>query len=269
MKRIEVGMLTKARDAVLLSWSLSAQTLKARYRKSFLGYFWLVAPAMIVSGGASVAHSAGLLRTEDSQLSYPLFVFIGAVLWQSFADSSMLAHRAVEGARSYITRVHFPREALILGQVYEALFVFLVRIAVVVGLLSFFTPLSVKGACAIFACNLVALALGLGISMIIMPFTLLFSDLERSLKLALSYGLFLTPAMYEPVRGTLVATVISLNPISPLITAARDAAIGRSVSDPESVLLVVVVAFVSLFLGLFLVRVSTPIVVERMLTGGK
>lgn len=262
-------MLRKFQVVVALSWALSSRTLRAKYRKSFLGYFWLIAPAMVVSGGASIAHSAGLLRPGETELSYPLFVFIGTVLWQSFADTATLAHRAIEGARSYITRVQFSREALILGQVYEALFVFGVRLVVVLTLLCIFASLSWYGAFIVVLCNFLALVLGIGFSMIVMPFTILFSDLDRTLKLALNYGLFLTPAMYEPAKGSLLAAVISLNPISSLIEAVRDASTGLPLSSPGSLYAIVGLAFILLVAGMSLVRVSTPIVVERMLVGGR
>lgn len=229
----------------------------------------MLAPALIVSGGASVAHSTGLLKSGETGLPYPLFVFLGAVLWQTFLETATLAHRAIEGARSYITRVRFSREALILAQVYEILFVSTVRILAVLAFLAIFASLTWYSAMIIVVCNLTALAFGVGFSMLCMPFTILFSDLQHTIRLILNYGIFLTPAMYQPEKGSILAFVIGLNPISALMQAARDVSTGAPISGSTSLLVVLGLSIVMSIAGIVLVRISTPIVIERMLVGGR
>lgn len=257
------------RNTLSLSWSLFGRTIGAKYRRSFLGYFWMVAPALVVSAGACIAYDSGLLRPGDTPLPYALFVFIGTLLWQTFAEAATLAHQAIEGARSYLTRVHFPREAIILAQAYESLFVASVRVFVALVFMAFTETLSVSSTGTLVLSVFLAALLGLGVSMLTMPFTILFSDLHHTIKLVLSYGIFLTPAMYLPAGDGVFATVVRYNPISPLMQAARDTAAGVALSM-ESELYVVMAASVFVTLGgVALVRIATPIVIERMLIGGR
>jgi len=262
-------MLADVRNTLSLSWSLFGRTIGAKYRRSFLGYFWMVAPALVVSAGACVAYDSGLLRPGDTTLPYALFVFIGTLLWQTFAETATLAHQAIEGARSYLTRVQFPREAIILAQACEAFFVTCVRVFVALLFMALTGTLSLSSAGTLLFCAFLAALLGLGISMITMPFTILFSDLHQTIKLILSYGIFLTPAMYLPAGDGLFALVVRNNPISPLMQVARDVAAGVAISTPTEFYVVIAVSIFVTCLGIALVRISTPIIVERMLIGGR
>ena len=44
--------------------------------------------------------------------------------------------------------------------------------------------------------------------------------------------MFLTPVVYRPAEGSLLAGVVALNPISPILTAARDLLLFGSMSNP-------------------------------------
>ncbi|HVE52407.1 MAG TPA: hypothetical protein VNB23_03365, partial [Ramlibacter sp.] len=104
---------------------------------------------------------------------------------------------------------------------------------------------------------------------VLMPFTLLFMDLHQVLKLVLAYGLFLTPALFQPAADGLVARVVAFNPVSPLMVASREAAMGAPLSQPVVLGGVLVAALLMTIAGLLLVRATAPIVIERMLLGGK
>src|SRR5688572_5136401 len=113
---------TRACGSVLsLSWRLFVPTIGAKYRKSFLGYFWTVAPALLITAGVTLANRAGIINPGSTTLPYPLFVLIGILIWQIFAEAVEVPHHAFEGARSYLTRVYFPREAIIIAQLLESL----------------------------------------------------------------------------------------------------------------------------------------------------
>jgi len=266
---VRVSLIQKINATFDLSWRLFTHTVGAKYRKSFLGYFWMVAPAIFITLGVTLANRAGILSAGKTLLPYPLFVLLGTLLWQVFAEAVDVAHRAFDGARSYITRVYFSRSAIILVQFYESLVTTLVRCTLVLLLLELFHGLELYGICLIILCFIGSLLLGLGIGAILMPFTLLFADLHNTIKLVLNYGLFLTPAMYEPKGDSFFATVIRCNPVSPLMQSAREAAANVSMSQPLVLTGVLAAAVLTTILGFALVRLVAPIIIERMLLGGK
>jgi ABC-type polysaccharide/polyol phosphate export permease len=98
-----------------------------------------------------------------------------------------------------------------------------------------------------------------------MPFTILFGDLQQAVRIALTYGVFLTPAFYAPQGTGLFAGLVQYSPLAPLMTSARDVAAGMAISRPGSLVLVLGFAAVVLIAGMFMIRLSAPILVERML----
>ena len=256
-------------QVIHLSWRIFSRTIGAKYRKSFLGYFWMVAPALFITAGVTLANHAGVINPGTTVLPYPLFVLLGTLIWQVFAEAVEVPHVAFEGARSYLTRVFFPRESIILSQLFEALITTSVRLLLVLAVLLVTLGADWRAIGWVSLGFYGTVLLGLGIGSLLMPFTLLFADLQNSVKLFLSYGLFLTPAMYQPQKDGVFATLLQLNPVWPLMNAAREGAAGAALSHPLAVTIVLGAAVVTTVAGFVMVRASAPIVIERMLLGGR
>lgn len=252
-----------------LSWRLFYRTVGAKYRKSFLGYFWMVAPAVLLTGGVTLASHAGILNPGTTVLPYPLFVFLGTSLWQVFAEAIDIGRQSFDGASSYITRVYFPRAAIILAQFYESLITTLVRLSVALLLLTVFQGVDSRAVLAVTVCFGGALLFGMGVGTLLMPFMLLFADLHNTIKLILNYGLFLTPAMYLPQGDGLFASIVRRNPVTPLMNSMREAAAGLPFSQPDTLLLVLCASILLTLCGFMFIRIAAPILIERMLMGGR
>lgn len=252
-----------------LSWRLFRGTIGARYRRSFLGYVWMVFPAVAVTGGISLASQSGVIQPGQTSLPYPLFVFVGILIWQVFVDAVDVSHKAFDGARSYLTKVYCAREAIVLSQLYETLIIVGVRLALLILLVTIFAAGDWLAAIVLTFCFAVAVVLGLGIGAVLMPFTVLFGDLQHGVRVVLTYGIFLTPAFYAPEGSNLFARLIQCSPLAPLMSSARDAAAGLAISQPGFLAAVCGVSIIVLVTGMLMIRVSAPILVERMLMGGR
>jgi lipopolysaccharide transport system permease protein len=264
-----VRFVREMAGTVVLSWRLFVRSIGAKYRNAFLGYFWMLLPAVLITGGVSLAGHAGRINPGNTKLPYPLFVFLGTVIWQVFAEALEVPYQAFEGARSYITRVYFSREAVILVRLYEALIGALLRLVIVLALIAIFVGLSAKGAALIALCFAGAVLLGIGLGAILAPFMLLIADLYNTVKLVLTYGLFLTPALYMPRGDDIFSWVIRWNPISPLMMNAREAAVTGALSSAVGLGITLAAGLALVVVGMTLIRISAPIVIERMLLGGR
>lgn len=240
----------------------------ARYRKSFFGYFWMLAPPLFVAGAASLAVSAGALNTGSTGLPHFLFTLIGVVVWMTFSEGFEAPYLSIEEARPYLTRINFPREAVVLARLYENIVSASVRLALLVVFLAIFgmaTPISILAVTASLAA---ALLLGAGAGALMAPFMVLFSDLRDIMKLVLAYGIFVSPALYQPSAG-LFGAIVNANPLAPVMTLAREAAAGVPLDSLPAFLTVLAVGAALAFAGLAVFRVSSAIIVERMLLGGR
>jgi lipopolysaccharide transport system permease protein len=254
---------------VTLSWRIFGRTIGAKYRKSFLGYFWMVAPALLITLGVVLASEAGVIEPGATRLPQVLSVFLGTLLWQVFADAIEVPHQAFEGARSYLTRVHFSRAAIVIAQAYETLLTAGVRLVAVLVLLAAMHGLEPLALLVVPAAFAGAVLVGIGIGSLLMPFTQLFADLQQTLKLLLAYGLFLTPAMYQPQGDGWFARIVNANPVTPLMAAARQAAGGEALAQPVLFGGMLAGGVVATLVGFALVRAVAPILIERMLLGGR
>jgi lipopolysaccharide transport system permease protein len=264
-----VSRIAAARHAVTLSWQLFRRTLGAKFRKSYLGYFWLVAPALLVAGGVTLAAQGGVVSPGETRLPLAIYVFLGTLLWQTFAEALDVAHQAFEGARSYLTRVYFSREAILLAQLYEAMLNAAIRFVIAMSLVAVMVGVEPLQMLLVGVAFGGAVVVGLGIGALLMPFTQLFADLHHTVKVVVQYGIFLTPAMYRVDGDGAFATIVKWNPITPLMEGARQAAAGDALEHPVVFALVLAAGVVASVVGFVFVRAVAPIVVERMLLGGR
>lgn len=251
-----------------LSSHLFKRTVGARYRKSFLGYFWMLAPPLLVSGVASLAVSAGALNSGSTGLPHFLFTLIGVVIWMTFAEAFEAPYQSIEEARPYLTRINFPREAVVLARLYENIVSASVRAALLIVLLVVFGAGSFIGALGSLLGITTALLLGAGVGALMAPFMVLFSDLRDVMRLVIAYGIFISPAMYQP-RDGLFGAIVSANPLSPVMGLSRQAASGAPLDSLPTYAVVLAAATVLGVAGIAVFRISSAIIVERMLLGGR
>jgi len=105
-----------------LGLRLAKRNIKALYRQSLLGYFWSLIPPLVTSFVWILLNSQKVVSIEISDVPYPLFVIVGTILWQVFAESVIAPLKSVGQGKSILTKINFPRESLILSGIYEVLF---------------------------------------------------------------------------------------------------------------------------------------------------
>jgi lipopolysaccharide transport system permease protein len=260
--------LKRMMRALRLSAHLFQRTVGARYRRSFFGYFWMLAPPLFVSGVATLAVNAGALNVGADGLPRFLFTTIGVVVWMTFAEGFETPHAAIEEARPYITRINFPRESVLLAKLYEGFVTTSVRFALLVFLLVVFGRVSVVSVGCLAAALASAMLVGVGAGALFAPFSVLFTDLRDTMKLLIANGIFASPALYTPHKGVF-GMVVNANPLAPPMVLARQAAAGMPLEILPAFLTVLVAGVLLTVAGISVFRLSSTIIVERMLLGGR
>src|SRR5215208_1993038 len=111
-----------------LARRLFVRDVSAQYRNSLLGYVWVFAPPVLASAPFIYLNSAGVLSLGDTPIPYPVYATVGTVIWQTFVDALNSPLRTAIAARSMLTRINFPREAILLSGLMQVGFSFLVRL---------------------------------------------------------------------------------------------------------------------------------------------
>ncbi|MBD3883574.1 ABC transporter permease [Phormidium tenue FACHB-886] len=247
-----------------LAWRLLVRDINAQYRQSALGIFWAFVPPIVAALGLTLASTAKVLNVGETSIPYPAYVMFSMALWQTFSEAVAGPIQAVVAAKPMLAKINFPREAIILSQLGQVFFNFGIKLILIVGLFLLF-KIPVQGMVLLAPVALVHLiALGTAVGLLLAPIAALYEDVSKGLTLALGLWLFLTPVIYPVPQSGGFATLVQLNPATPLLVAVRDLATIGGMSNPSGFWLASLLALVGLLLAWLVYRVAMPFVIERM-----
>jgi homopolymeric O-antigen transport system permease protein len=247
-----------------LAWRLFVRDLRAQYRASLLGYVWVFLPPLVASLPFVYLHSAGVISIGDTPIPYAAYAMVGAIIWQTFVDALNSPLRSVNAARAMLTRINFPREAILLSGLMQVGFTFVVRLALVIGVFAAFA-LKPAATSPLFVIGMISIALtGFMIGLVLTPLGVLYGDVQHSLPIASTFLMLITPVLYPVPSSGLGAMVASLNPLTPLITTTRDWLTTGAAVQHIAFLVVSGVTVTLLILAWVLYRLALPHLVARL-----
>lgn len=262
--RLLVDLMRDVLSGRELAWRLAVRDVSAQYRQTALGFLW----AFILPVSSTLVwvflNRAGVVEVSETTLPYAAWVFSGTILWAILTDAVNAPLQQVTSARSMLTKINFPREALILSGILQALFNGGIRIAVLL------VALLVMGIhpgwnLLLFPFAVLSLILaGTAAGLLVTPLGMLYSDVGRSLPLLMQFLMYLSPVVFPIPQAGVAATVFEWNPATPLILTARDWLTGVP-AEHVPAFLAVNGALLLLLLGTALLyRLAMPILIERM-----
>jgi lipopolysaccharide transport system permease protein len=247
-----------------LAWRLFVRDTSAQYRQSMLGYVWAFLPPLVASVPFIFLNSQGVVTIGDTPIPYPAYAMIGTIIWQVFADALNSPLKTVAAAKSMLVKINLPREAILLSGLGQVIFSFLIRLALLVIVLTWFRIVPPPTA-LLFPIGVVALILvGFTIGLALTPLGLLYSDVQQIIPIATTLLMLLTPVVYPPPKTGLAAVVAGWNPLSPLITVTRDWITTGDATQIAAFALITSVAIVLLFCGWIMYRVALPHIIARV-----
>lgn len=214
-----VRNLVRSRELI---WRLILRDLSARYRQSILGYGWAILPAVVTVASFAYLSGTRILPIGKTPIPYVAYALWSIGVWQLFTGSLQACTNSLISAGSLVTRINFPKEALLFGAIGQTVFDFLVRLipvfivfawqAVIPAWQAIFLPLALI--------PIILLALGFGFVLSIV--NLLLRDIGNTLGIILAFGTFAAPIVYPPPETWPFVLINILNPFSPLLIATQD-----------------------------------------------
>ncbi|MGD1921145.1 MAG: ABC transporter permease [Pleurocapsa sp.] len=247
-----------------LAWRLLVRDISAKYRQSFLGFFWAIIPAVVTAAGFTMAKNNGIVNIGTTDLPYPAYVMFSMTLWQTFIEALNAPMQGVATGKAMLARINFPREAIILSKLGEVFFNFGIKLILIVALFIWF-KMPVTASIILAPVALIHLiALGTFIGLILAPMGALYQDISRAVALLTGFWLFITPVVYPIPTSGLFGAIVKFNPVTPLLVTTRELATTGIVSDPTAFWIASIFSLVGLFVAWIIYRVSIPYVVERI-----
>ncbi len=248
------------RGATHLGFRLFLRDFRAKYRQSLLGYLWVFLPPVAATLMFVLLTRMRVFNAGALQIPYPLFALIGTIVWNVFTQSLQAPLTAFTAAASYISRIHFPHESLLISAFLSVAVDSAIRLLILVPVLIYYGFWSGPAMLLLPLVLLAVIICGMALGLVILPGGMLFQDFQKALPMFLSLWMFLTPVAYQiPSR-----TAQILNPAAALVLTARDLVTGQ---PPTMLVPFFAVTGTSLLLFLvvwLMVRLATPHLLERM-----
>ena len=247
-----------------LAWRMFLRDTRATYRQSFLGYVWLLLPALANTLVWVFLNGAKVVNIDSGDVPYPLFVFTGTVLWTAFNGSLVGGMSIIEDARGTLAKVNLPHESLVLAAFGKSL---LNTAATAVFIIPFLLVYHVefRTSMLLFPLGILATMLcGTALGLIVLQFTALFNDLNRAIHLGLRFGFFLTPVIFPVPQSGWGRHLMMINPATSLFVTSRSWLIGGEPPLYVAFGIVTCASILLLLMAVITLKVSLPHIIERI-----
>jgi ABC-type polysaccharide/polyol phosphate export permease len=201
--------------------SLVRRDLLLRYKQTVMGFGWAIFMPVLNTIIFTVIFTR-VTRLETG-VPYPIFAFAGLLPWNFFASSLGFAVGSITGNSSLVTKVYFPRELFPISAVLVAFFDFLVASTVLAAMMVFY-HIGITWAVLFLPVILVVqIAFTIGIALLLSMANLFYRDVKYLFSVVITVWMFATSVVYPIDRvGGRLATLLSLNPMTPIIDGYRD-----------------------------------------------
>lgn len=265
---LKIGKLLKASLTDLyhshfLAKQLAIRDISSQYRQSYLGIIWAFITPLITALVWVFLNHTGTIQLTDTGAPYPVFVFTGTLIWSIITESINTPMSATKSARGILSKINFPKEALILSGVYKLLFNSSIKIVLLVCFV-FAYGVGFHASLLLFPLVLlVAIVFSITIGLLLTPFGMLYNDVGKIISVGLGFLMYITPVVYAIPKDGIMKTVMELNPFTTLIVISRDVVLGNSPAYLFNFLMIFVFSMLLFLVALVFYRISIPILVER------
>lgn len=252
--------LWNARELVI---QLAKRDLAAKYRQSILGYVWAVVFPVIAVAFFTFMTSHRALPIGKAPLPYPVFAIWSLSVWQLFAVSLGACTESLIKAGQLVTKINFPKEALVIAAPAQAIFDFFIKLLLSALVFAWFGVLPYSMSLFIIAILPLVLLLAVGFGFIFAVGNLVFRDVGNIVAMATTFGVFAAPVLYPPPVSYPFYLVNILNPLSPLLIATQDLIAFGEIRAPGAFCAAAAFSVLAFFVGWRMFRLILPRVIER------
>lgn len=200
---------------------LTSREIKARYKQSVLGYAWVILNPLFQMLVMAFVFSK-ILRITNLGVPYALFLYVGLLPWNLFANSISGSMNSLVSSGSLLTKIYFPREILVISTVLAKIIDFLLASIVLIIFFIYFHQSITLNILWIFPIFLIQQLFTYGLSLILAALNLFYRDIQYLFGLILLVWMYLTPVIYPTeMFPEQYQWIFKLNPMAVLINAFR------------------------------------------------
>lgn len=247
-----------------LAWRLFVRDVSAQYRQTVFGYIWAFLPPLVGALTFIFLNSQGIVKIEGAGMPYAAFAMIGTSLWQTFVDALQSPSQSLAQAKPMLTKINFPREAILMAGIYMVLFNLLIRLVLVAAVMIWWKVVPDSGLLFFPVAMAALITCGFAAGMMLAPVSGLYGDVTKGIPIVAQFLMLLTPVVYPARTMGLAGVLTTWNPVSPLLVTARESLSGHPLTMLPAFWLVFGVSTVVLLLGWIGFRIAMPHLIARM-----
>lgn len=223
--------------------------LKVRYKQTAIGALWAIFQPFVTMIVFSVFFGK-LAGMPSDGIPYPIFVYVGLLIWQFFSSALSDTSNCLVGNQSIITKVYFPRLILPIASTLTKLVDFFIASVILIGLMIYYhyTP-NLAGLLILPLLLLISFAAATSVGLFLASVNVKYRDVRYALPFFIQLLLFLTPVIYPPSIAGQYSWILALNPMTGVIKAARSALLGGAPINWELLVISGVTCFILLVIG--------------------
>lgn len=247
-----------------LAYRLFTRDVRTEYSVAAFGFIWDIIDPLVLAGIFCLLYQSRVVGSQEIPMHFSLYVVFGMLLYQCFIESVTLAMDSLKRARTLITQVRVPPEALPLAAFYRACFNSSFRLVVMIGFALAAREISLPGVVQAVLLLPIMIVSGVLIGTLIAPFNAIYSDFGRFMRVLFMALRFVTPTVFFFAPGSMMDTINYFNPIALFVRNIRSLAVLGEWYAPE--LLILHTGIIALLgaAGLFIYHISMPVVAERL-----
>ena len=191
-------------------WAITTKEIKARYKRAFLGFLWIVLNPILQMLVVGFIFQFFIQAKVDN---YFHFLFAGLLPWNFFSYTVIKCTPLYLDERPLIQKAKFPREALVLSIVLSNLFHFLISLLLLVVLSLFISVLSLGKVFLLFIAIVLLVIFTTGLSFLLSTLFVKYRDMKFIVQAVMPLWFYATPILYT--RSLLphwVSRLILFNP---------------------------------------------------------
>lgn len=211
--------------SVILLRQLVIADFKLRYQGSILGYVWSLLRPLLIFAVLYTVFTI-FLPLGKGVHHYPVYLFVGIVLWNYFNEVTSGSVGAIVGKGDLLRKINFPKYVVVLAVSMSGV-INLFFNSIVVMIFMYFNHVGVGiRAFLIIPIIIELFILGIGFGFLLSALFVKFRDVSYIWEVILQAAFYATPILY-PLQTVFhahhkVAQLLILNPMAQIIQAARN-----------------------------------------------
>src|SRR5882762_752801 len=111
--------------------------VKVKYKQTTLGFLWAILQPLLMMVIFTLFFGRAL-KVPSQDLPYPIFVFSGLLVWNTFSSGLTGAANSMTNNAAIIKKIYFPRLIIPVSSILVALFDFVMAFLLFIGIVLFY-----------------------------------------------------------------------------------------------------------------------------------